>query len=95
MDKINFAESIYFNDSQIFDEKIYKLKTILFLDEDLCLAVIKPLISSDMDDSYVKTLRDEKILFNINNGQVLSVGHERFKLTQDWDMAISYTDHNY
>lgn len=91
---IDFAEPLYFISNELFDSKVYKLQTILFLDDDVCLCVARPMIASNMTDDEIKNLRDEKIYFNLN-GFMLSRGHERFKLTQDFNQVESYVDYYY
>lgn len=91
MSEIDFANPIYFVptvSSESVDSCVYKLNTILYLDDDVCLCVAVPFISED--NLSPRHIADRKILFSIPDVQTLTIDDENLLITSDLEEAQSY-----
>lgn len=80
MEKINVLQPIYFYDDRSKYDWMLKLKSVLFIDEDTCLC-----LAQCTDETA--GMKDEKILFNIQTGEVLTADYYSWIATNDVEWA--------
>lgn len=79
-EKINIADPVYFYDDRNKYDYMFKLSTILYADDDVCLCVAKC-----TDESA--GVQDEKILFDVRTGYVLTHEYYSWVATNDVEWA--------
>lgn len=79
-EKINIADPVYFYDDRSKYDFMFKLTTILYADEDVCLCVAK------CTDESAGVL-DEKILFDVKTGYLLNHDYCSWLATNDVEWA--------
>lgn len=91
---VDFAAPIFIYNRQGMSDVLYKVSTILYLDDDTCLAVAKilPPLFKDYNFLSESNQRDIKILFNPETSDVLTSEHIHYLgITQDLTYAASRT----
>lgn len=91
---VDFAAPIFFYYRKGLSDVLYKVSTILYLDDDTCLAVAKPIPPLMKDTNFIDNTDnlDIKVLFNPQNQNVLSYPHiDELGITQDFEYAVSRT----
>lgn len=91
---VDFAAPIFIYNRKGMCDVLYKVSTILYLDDDTCLAVAKILPPLFKDDDFLDLTnqRDIKILFNPSNQDILTSAHiQDLGITQDLNYAASRT----
>lgn len=83
---VDIVDPVYFYNKNALGDTVYKLKAILFTDEETCFCVAAPFISQD-SSLYNKDL---KILFYIKDGFVDSQINDSLRATNDLEKAESY-----
>lgn len=79
-DKINIGDPVYFYDDRSKYDYMFKLTTILYVDDELCLCVAK---CTDETES----IPDEKFLFKIASGEVIIAEYDSWYATNDVEWA--------
>lgn len=93
--QIDLANPIYFYNSNGCSDYFYKLKTILYLDDELCLCVagcLTYLESSSLENNLIQPhqFKDEKLLFNLYNGVCTNYEDCAWRATNDLSLVKSY-----
>lgn len=83
---VDISGPVYFYNKNALGDTIYKLKVILYTDDEICFCVASPYIGSK---SNLKN-EDIKILFYINDGFVDSQIIDSMRATNDLHYARSY-----
>lgn len=79
-EKINIADPVYFYDDRSKYDFMFKLTTILYADDQVCLCVAKC-----TDESL--DIADDKFLFNVETGYVLISEYDSWIATNDVEWA--------
>jgi len=80
MENINIADPVYFYDDRSKYDFMFKLSTVLYADDGVCLCAAKC-----TDESL--RVPDEKILFDVTNGKVLVSEYDSWYATNDVEWA--------
>lgn len=80
MENISIADPVYFYDDRSKYDYMFKLATILYVDDELCLCVAK---CTDLTQG----VPDEKFLFKITTGEVIIAEYDSWYATNDIEWA--------
>lgn len=89
---IDITDPVYFYNKNGTDEILYKLTTILYTDNDICLCVAKPMFDEDGENQNI-FYKDLKIVFYIEDGFVDNQTNHSLRATNELDVARSYLFH--
>lgn len=78
-EKIDPSKTVYFYDDRSKCDYFYKLKEILYQDEDSCLCIAEP---TELDSQY--PIKNEKIYFNLHSKEVESTDFSFWLATNDF-----------
>lgn len=91
---IDIANPVYFYNKNGTLDYFYKLKTILYIDEELCLCVASCLYLDDgghirqFEQKDAPAFQDEKLLFNLHDSFVTNM--DSWRATNDFELLQSY-----